>query len=625
MPVPQPDDPSTSTDHCQSTSTPFSTPTVYDHPNGWGPSTLPSTLSEIPYAPYSKSDRLGRAADWTNPAEDYHYFYDRETGQRNYRRNDPGGGPIPGGRDDKFSGSNRRPAANYRGAQGIESFGAGTASAFEYRVAAEEEGAFSLVDRASTTKPRTGFKPSRGRGGAGGRFGAANRGGNSAFDNGGRFAGRGAMGGGWRGRRFGYQDKPQRVRDASVKIGAEWKVLQEIDFNGLAKLFFEVEDPQDIETYGEVNYYDKTFDKKSTKNTQALKSFDRFSPNLTTSFDPILQKLSKDVDGPTVFATDNVLSTLMCATRAVYSWDIVIQKDGDKLFLDKRDGSQFDFLSVNENAAEAPLESTDKENPNTPQQLSIESTYVNKNFSQQVLNQNEKFTLPNENPFVESSTPEQPASAIYRYRKWDLGDDGSDLSLIARTQIDGALHMPGINHHTSIQPSSSAHLSSETLLVNIKTLNEFDSKAAGSGGAPDWRQKLDSQRGAVMATEIKNNGNKLARWTVESVLSGADQIKIGFVSRVSPKDRSRHVILGTAYFKPRELASQMNLNIGNAFGVLKVISDLCMKLEDGKYVLVKDPNKSLLRLYSVPSDTFEEDEASDEDDVPARDDGNMDE
>ena len=36
--------------------------------------------------------------------------------------------------------------------------------------------------------------------------------------------------------------------------------------------------------------------------------------------------------------------------------------------------------------------------------------------------------------------------------------------------------------------------------------------------------------------------------------------------------------------------------------------DMCLKMPEGKYVLVKDPNKSLLRLYEVPSNTFEEDE-----------------
>lgn len=36
-------------------------------------------------------------------------------------------------------------------------------------------------------------------------------------------------------------------------------------------------------------------------------------------------------------------------------------------------------------------------------------------------------------------------------------------------------------------------------------------------------------------------------------------------------------------------------------------------MKDGKYVLVKDPNKTLLRLYEVPAGTFEDGE---EDDVP---------
>ena len=43
----------------------------------------------------------------------------------------------------------------------------------------------------------------------------------------------------------------------------------------------------------------------------------------------------------TVFATDVILSHLMCCTRSVAPWDIIITKAGSKLFLDKRDGSSF--------------------------------------------------------------------------------------------------------------------------------------------------------------------------------------------------------------------------------------------------------------------------------------------
>jgi len=41
---------------------------------------------------------------------------------------------------------------------------------------------------------------------------------------------------------------------------------------------------------------------------------------------------------------------------------------------------------------------------------------------------------------------------------------------------------------------------------------------------------------------------------------------------------------------------------------------MCMQMPEGKYVLVKDPNKPVLRLYEVPVNTFEEEE----EDVPAQ-------
>lgn len=53
--------------------------------------------------------------------------------------------------------------------------------------------------------------------------------------------------------------------------------------------------------------------------------------------------------------------------------------------------------------------------------------------------------------------------------------------------------------------------------------------------ADEWRQKLDSQKGAVLATELKNNSFKLAKWTVCSLLAGSDQIKFGWVLLASAR------------------------------------------------------------------------------------------
>ena len=50
---------------------------------------------------------------------------------------------------------------------------------------------------------------------------------------------------------------------------------------------------------------------------------------------------------------------------------------------------------------------------------------------------------------------------------------------------------------------------------------------------------------------------------------------------------------------------------------------MVLKKEDGKYVLVKDPNKNVLRLYAVPTETFEEEEVVPE--KPEDSDGDADE
>ena len=82
--------------------------------------------------------------------------------------------------------------------------------------------------------------------------------------------------------------------------------------------------------------------------------------------------------------------------------------------------------------------------------------------------------------------------------------------MIVRTEVDGVLK------------SSTG----EDQFVTIKALNEFDSK---SHSAIDWRSKLDSQRGAVVATEMKNNSCKLARWAIQSILADAAFMKIGYL------------------------------------------------------------------------------------------------
>lgn len=122
-----------------------------------------------------------------------------------------------------------------------------------------------------------------------------------------------------------------------------------------------------------------------------------------------------------------------------------------------------------------------------------------------------------------------------------------------------------------------------------------------------------SQRGAILANELKNNSCKLARWTAQALLGGIDEMKIGYVSRVNTKDPYSHVVLGTQSYNPHTFANQIALNQNNMWGVIKMLAELMLEQPEGKYVLMKDPNKPVVRLYSVPQDTFDEDDDEEND------------
>src|SRR4051812_12076713 len=101
----------------------------------------------------------------------------------------------------------------------------------------------------------------------------------------------------------------------------------------------------------------------------------------------------------------------MCAPRTVYPWDMVITRTGNHIFFDKRDNGVYgttaykysclkslecnfyfiytisDLITVNENSADPPLETGDKDNINSPSALALEATLINHYFANQVVNE----------------------------------------------------------------------------------------------------------------------------------------------------------------------------------------------------------------------------------------------
>ncbi|KAK4439951.1 Eukaryotic translation initiation factor 3 subunit D [Sesamum alatum] len=528
------------------------------NPDGWGPPDTPAATlsvpnhpSNVPFAPFSRSDKLGRIADWTRALSN------------------PG---RPGSKQGAH-----HPADSAFDFSGDDSFAT---------LAADEDSSFRLVDTSAKSHH---YNPNRPKFNPRWRFNAHNARSQLPQRRDEEVEARKREAEKERARRdrLYHQNRsqmPQRressVFKSSVDIQPEWNMLDQIPFSTFSKLSFSVPEPEDLLICGGLEFYDRSYDRITPKNCRALERFkSRNFFKVTTTDDPVIRRLANE-DKATVFATDTILSTLMCAPRSVYSWDIVVQRVGNKLFFDKRDGSQLDLLSVHETSQE-PLPDV-KDDINSIHSLSVEAAYINQNFSQQVLiRDGNKVAFEEPNPFAGEG--EEVAPVGYRYRRWKLDDD---MYLVSRCEVHSVLD---INNQRSF--------------LTLNALNEFDPKYSGV----DWRQKLETQRGAVLATELKNNANKLAKWTAQALLAGADMMKLGYVSRVHPRDHFNHVILAVVGYKPRDFATQINLNTSNMWGIVKSIVDLCMKLKEGKYVLVKDPSKPQVRIYDVPQDAFDND------------------
>jgi len=520
---------------------------------GWGPSSAPKeTFLDIPYAPFSKGDKLGKAADWTN--------------------------------------TNRQPNFPVRG----QSLVTTSFNTFED----EEEEDFSTVDnrvyqKAGAFNNRRNYmqrnqnklrQQPRARGGTNWQDqGPTKRG------KGGQRPGKQGFGNkkGIQNKRWAFNPRPNRKFSSSIEVQPTWgDPLFNIEFSVLNAARLErsqIPVGETLSTHGRLEEYNPLYDKVSTRLERPLErqwALERKFYQVTTSDDPVLTNLVKQDTG-NVYATDSVLAVLMSALRSAYSWDILVTRDKDgNLFLDKRDDSLFDFHTVNENSSEPPADDAEL-GPNAAEALSKEATFLNYSFSQQLLQKDPAHELkyPNPNPF-QSTEDEKVASVAYLYRSFDFGDG---VKLVARTEVDGYQLQDG-----------------DPKLISLKALNEYDPRITGG-----WIKKLESQKAGCFATELKNNNCKLTKWMIQAHLAGVSLLKIGYVSRSSPKDPFSHVILSITEHVPNEFVHEIGADYAQLWGSLKHIIDQLRKLkEEGTYIILRDPNKKQLQIYKVPAEEF---------------------
>lgn len=366
---------------------------------------------------------------------------------------------------------------------------------------------------------------------------------------------------------------------------------------------------------GSIYAYDNNFEKARMKLSGTVLKADAPKPvDPPIMNDAYINEISsKFPDEFVVFTSDKVLSTLMCSISSVHPWDILIERKGNVLYLDKRPRGPIDVINVNETGSDVLLaEGNDVNTPNTSAFLSKEAAQYTRLV--QYLSQDKgvcvKFSEPASAKVPAADKEKESGDALkdvkfpsghcYRYRKWSLGEG---MSLVCRLKIDLIKDLPNNSATPKEEYLSSddvEHISGALSFQNIKVLNECDPKASNLPNPPQgWIKTLEANCGTVFANEVKNNNNKISRWTIESILGGVDMIRFAFVSRLNPKLITFPILLLVSSFPPRYIFDSMHFpSQESCWGIVKTFADhLRANIRDGSYFLIKDPNKAALKLF----------------------------
>ncbi|PVU95096.1 hypothetical protein BB561_002051 [Smittium simulii] len=550
----------------------FLLPKILDAPISWGPDIDPneSTISEAPYTPFSKFDRIGKVADWAS--------MDGSKGQSDNK----------GGQKGKQS----RDMA-------YQSYGSNQDSTFAFQEA-DNNADFSLVDNRTTAAKKAEINARA----ASKRF---NNNSTNARRNGMQRLGRSAPQTKQNQRlqpkkRIAFRrannmmdyKKMQKARVPSIEVGKDWVQLQEIDFNRMNSLSFEEPSFSEFGKFGEILEYKVALERITPKNELPLAKPTAVRFNVTAIEDPVMSQIA-DENKAKVFVTDAVLTTLMTSTRSIYPWEIFVTRVGDKLYFDKRDNGPIDTLTVNENASDPPNEYSEKSNINSSSSLATEALEINNRIFLQTIDPKLVIKAENPNPF-NSEDSEVLDDGCYVYNLFDLNarvhddeqDDTeveatTDCIMAVRSQIDAVVGKSIDN------------------TIMIRALNQFDIKSQGAGGVIDWNTKFITQRGAIIATELKNNATKLGKWAFQAYINKISSLKLAFVTRSNPRNNEGFRFVSVINFKPLELINQLGFNPIKAWGIVKALTDLCLNLDEGRYVILRDPAKQSIRLYQTPN------------------------
>ena len=414
---------------------------------------------------------------------------------------------------------------------------------------------------------------------------------------------------------------------SSLLIKESWTLKDHISLSALGKLKSTVQSvsaPTDIACHGVLPVYTNGLDYIDSTSKPLVLRASKCTHYYTSAIeDPVMRdavletlgEIDDAADKLMVVINDYVLATLMTAPRAVFAFDFQVTKSGNVMFFDLREGDDIRRLTTVDETSTCPphdqgAKAEDAMGPaSSASALATEAFQIGESITQFAADAAKRGARGlgdgtphvSGDPFADEDKPatKPAAKTFYRYRKWQLRVDASgkapegDVLVLCRTSLDGTQRQ-----------AATAQRKAQAEPYRIFAANEH---AGADAGQAAWKNKIVNGKGAILANYVKCNACKVAKWVSMALLSGAQKIKIAFVSRANASSSRSHTVLGVDTKTPAEFAAQVGLNADTLWGNVAHIVQKLQPLDDGQYAIAKDAGKPSLAVYQIV-DGDEEDE-----------------
>lgn len=388
-------------------------------------------------------------------------------------------------------------------------------------------------------------------------------------------------------------------REPSIAINSAWTTIEEYlkphfeTVNALKPGFVGVEHES-----GKVFPYLKAIDKTKPGAAVVLKNFEGDFPQGQTIDDEVMRRIAKE-NKADIFTTDTVVAILMASQMSVYSWDLIVQKFKDKLFIDIReDPNILHLLTVNENTQEKTP--NDDATENGARQLMEEARRVNDDFMYIGINtKGEPLDSGNEDPFIEDED-QITIQMGYAYKIFNLGTKKVCVRCSRHTYAPNS--WDDLTEEQKKERAEQGIKPPARQFMSLHTLLEYENQKGN-----EWKQMLQKNQAMIMNQSLQYNQCKIHRWILQALISDAEQMKFAFVGRKNPAKTDKHVVLQTFTRNTADFAKEQGVSLPLAWGYFRFFCDeIYAKAEEetGDYMIYKDPSKHAFRLYKV---TQEED------------------